>query len=240
MMFFRNFPLVSYEFGDTGISATVENLAIYADVIDQVADATSSYIDYTIQNGQRMDQVCLDLYDAPEYMWTILLLNRNLRELGWPLTNQQAYEKAIELYNHTVITTRTPLTDKLAIGQEISGLTSGQTATIAHRILDYGQLWVEGNVAFRNGETITSQNADGGFENAVVTTVQHQYEAVHHYENADKEWVDIDPTVGPGAQITPITYMDNYIRHNDAQRSIKVFKPSVINDIVESFFEAIR
>jgi len=86
-------PLNRDDFGDTGISATVENIALYADVIDQVADAATSYEDYYIQNGQRMDQVCLDLYDTPEYMFTILLLNKNLREVGWPLPQAKAYER---------------------------------------------------------------------------------------------------------------------------------------------------
>lgn len=240
MMFFRNFPLTEYKFGDTNISASIENIAIYSDVLDQIANAATAYEDYYIQNGDRMDQVCLELYDAPEYMFTILLLNKKLREVGWPLTNSKAYEKAKKIYNHTVITTRNTLTNKLEIGQTISGLRSGQSATIAHRVLDFGQLWVEGTIAFQNGETITSQNEQAQFEQAVITSVQAQYDAVHHYEDASGEWVDIDPTVGPGAQNTPITYMEYFIKANEDLRTIKVLKPNIISDVVESFFEAIK
>jgi len=211
------------------------------DFIDQVADAATSYEDYYIQNGQRMDQVCLDLYDTPEYMFTILLLNKNLREVGWPLPQAKAYERAQELYDHTIITTRNDLTNKLAVGQVITGLSSGATSTIAHRVLDFGQIWIEpGANGFRNGEIITSQNAEAQFENATILTVQNQYDAVHHYEDADGEWIDIDPTVGPGAQVTPITYMEYYVAHNDSLRPIKVLKPAIISDVVESFFEAIK
>jgi hypothetical protein len=241
MNYFRHFPVVNYKFGDTNIEATIENIAIYADVLDQIANATTAYEDYYIQNGQRMDQVTLDLYDAPDYMFTILLLNPTLRECGWPVSEDTAYNDAISKYTHKVITVRNTLTDKMAVGQTISGLNSGASDVITHRRLDLGQIWVEGgSVSFVNGETITSQNAQNQFETATIVSAQNQYNAVHHYENADKEWVDIDPRVGPGAQVTPITYLDFYMSKNEELKNIRVIKASIINDVVESFFEAIK
>lgn len=241
MNFFRNFPLTTYKFGDDTEEVTIENIAIYADVIDQIQDATTAYQDYYIQNGQRPDQVALELYDTPEYMFTLLLVNPKLRELGWPLSNNDVYERALKDFTHTIITTRTVLTNKMAVGQTITGLSSGATAKIAHRVLDYGQIWIESSEGtFINGETITSVADTNEFQTIVCHSVQAQYQVAHHYENADGDWVDIDPTVGPGAQITPITYLQNYENANNDLRSIRVIKPAIIEDVVRAFFEAIK
>jgi len=34
--------------------------------------------------------------------------------------------------------------------------------------------------------------------------------------------------------------MEYYVAHNDSLRPIKVLKPAIISDVVESFFEAIK
>ena len=64
--------------------------------------------------------------------------------------------------------------------------------------------------------------------------------AAHHYINAANEIVDIDPTVGPGAQLTEITNFQNYFNENEALRSIKTIKPNMIAELASSFKRAIR
>ena len=74
----------------------------------------------------------------------------------------------------------------------------------------------------------------------VVTSFEFQYNAAHHYENSDKEYVDIDPEVGPGALLTEVTWLDRVQKINTDNREIKVIKPGLINDIVRSFREAVN
>ena len=82
-----------------------------------------------------------------------------------------------------------------------------------------------------------------------------QYNSTHHFENADKEWVDLNyiPVSGYGVNnrsiteeesgsdtagygnLTPVTYLERLREKNDELRSIKVLKPRVANQINSEF-----
>lgn len=238
--FFKFFPLTDYRFGDNETLDQFENISIYANIVDQVINNVSAYTEYYVLPEDRPDVVSERLYGTPNYHWTFYLTNDDVRETGWPLSPQQLFNHALELYPTRVITTRTKLTDKFKVGQTITGSTSAATATIGKRNLDLGQLFLE-NVdgTFVAGENVTSVNSDGDTETIVVTSFEFQYNAAHHYENSDKEYVDIDPEVGPGAQLVEITWTQRLERLNDAKRQMKVIKPSIIRDVVRSFRDAV-
>ena len=71
-----------------------------------------------------------------------------------------------------------------------------------------------------------------------VQSVSKQFNSAHHYENTSGR-IDIDPTVGPGALLTEVTYMDRVISQNNNLKQIRVFKPGDINEVVKSFREAV-
>ena len=66
-----------------------------------------------------------------------------------------------------------------------------------------------------------------------------EYLSAHHYENVSGEVVDIDPEVGPGAQLTEVTYLDRLFTQNDDLKQIRIIKPSSLNSVVSSFREAV-
>jgi hypothetical protein len=241
MSYFKHFPRTYYTFGTEAQPDVFENIARYSDVIDQVRDATTTYEDYFIQGGERPDQVSMKLYDNPNFHWTFYLLNTKLREGGWPLSQRKIREKALKDYKDTILTTRTKLTDKFKLGQTITGLTSGATAVIRDRNIDLGQLWIGSESGtFIVGETITSDSPTNGAESIVLTSTAPQYNTAHHYENADGEWVDIDPEVGPGAQLTEVTWFDRLRAANEAQKNIKVLRNDTVIQVVKAFREAVR
>lgn len=64
-----------------------------------------------------------------------------------------------------------------------------------------------------------------------------QYLATHHYEDANGDWVDIDPftqVIPTGA--TAVTNLDRIQRKNDDLKQIKVIKPSAIETVVGEFY----
>ena len=134
MNHFRKYPRTLYTFGNEVTQNGIQDISIYSDMIDQVRNAVGTYRDYYIQDGERPDQVSQTLYDTPEYHWTLFLMNPKLRECGWPLSTRELYKKAEREYFHKVMTTKTSLSDKFKIGQTITGLVSGATATIQHRV----------------------------------------------------------------------------------------------------------
>ena len=239
--YFKFFPMVEYKFGEETDVATFENISIYADVVDQVADAVSAYQEYYITPGERPDHASTKLYGVPDYHWTFYLMNERLREQRWPLTDNSLFDTAVVKYPTKVITTQTKLTDKMKVGQTITGGSSAATATIGKRNLDLGQLFLENvNGVFTAGENVTSTNANDVIETLIVTRFSDQYNAVHHYEDSSGETVDIDPEAGPGASLTGITYLDRLVRLNEANREIKVIKPTIVLDVVRAFREAVR
>ena len=241
MTYFRDFPTVQYLFGDEKTTDLFRNISIYSDVIDQVRNSVTSYQDYYIQSGERPDQASFTIYDTEDYYWTFYLMNGKIRERGWPLSQQAVYEKATKIYSQLILTTRTTLTDKFKVGQTISGNISGHSGKIVHRELDLGQLYISSNTGtFTAGETIESTNTSGVVETIVLHSTSSQINAAHHYENASKEVVDIDPTTGPGAGITEVTWLERLISQNDELRQIKVVRPRHIIQVTEAFKDALR
>lgn len=239
--YFKFFPMTQYKFGDETDPATFENISIYADAVDQVADTISAYQKYYILPGERPDHVSNKLYGTPDYHWTFYFMNDVVREQRWPVTDARLFDAAVAKYPTKVITTRTKLTDKMKVGQTLTGASSGATATIGKRNLDLGQLFLE-NVSgdFVASESVNSTNANGVIETLIVFSFADQYNAAHHYENASGETVDIDPEVGPGGLLTEVSYFNRLERLNSANREIIVIKPSLISEVVAAFREAIR
>lgn len=238
--FFKFFPVVDYKFGTNGSTDKIENITVYANIVDQVINNVTSYTEYYALPEDRPDTVSQKLYGTPSYHWTFYLTNPDIRSSGWPLSPRQLYNQITELYPTRVITTRTKLTDKFKVGQTITGNSSSATATIGKRNLDLGQLFLEDvSGTFVAGENITSVNDDEVTETIVATSFEYQYNAAHHYENAEGHVVDIDPEVGPGALLTEVTWYQRLERLNDAKRQMKVIKPSIIRDVVRSFRDTV-
>jgi hypothetical protein len=70
--------------------------------------------------------------------------------------------------------------------------------------------------------------------------VSEEYNSVHHYENSDGQYVDIDPAVGNAALFNEVTFLDRYIASNDELKTIKIIKPTSLNGIVSAYTEALR
>ena len=76
-----------------------------------------------------------------------------------------------------------------------------------------------------------------------------QYESVHHYEDADGNWLDLPidtdgfgvQNYGPGITgKTPITHLDRLIQQNDDLSNIRVLKPEVANQINIEFQKLLK
>ena len=121
------------------------------------------------------------------------------------------------------------------------GTRTASTGTVIHRNLDLGIVYLENVVGvFGQQEAINSFPDISSTETIIAESSSIEYLSPHHYEDASGNWVDIDPTVGPGAQLTEVTFLDRLERTNDSLKEIRVIKPSVIGEVVKSFKEAIR
>ena len=244
MNYFKYFPIAPYGFGDETLPDLFRDLSVYVSVIDEIKQNVSFYNTYYIQEFERPDQVSFKLYNTTNYYWTFWLMNDNLRERGWPLTNRDLNEKILKDYVHDTLVTQSYLLDKMKMDQTVTGQSSGATGTIHHRHVDLGQLVLTNTTGtFIPGENVISTNSEGDIETISVLEYVKEYNAAHHYENADGEYVDTISSTGTfaaGVQDTKVTYLDRYFKMNDELKTINVIKPQNIIEIVSAYREALR
>jgi len=103
--YFKHFPKIDYRFGNNESTVEFQDIGAYIDIVDQVKEYSIFYEAYNIQNGQRADQVSMELYGSSNYYWTFFLLNDSLRTGGWPISDGDLYSKVKEYYPHMAFTT---------------------------------------------------------------------------------------------------------------------------------------
>lgn len=236
MTYFNSFPQITYKFGNEETVNAIQNLSAYVDIIDQTKDNSSLYTKHTILDGDRPDVLSQKLYGNSSYYWTFYLMNDNIRRQGWPLSYNEVVNKAKEDYPNKTIVTRDLMFDKMDVGDTVTGQSSAATGTIVRRNLDLGQLVIKptNTNSFQASELISD-----GTDTVTVASVAEEYNSAHHYEDANKNHADFDPTVGPGVLLTEVTYLDRYVEANNSLREINVIQPSVIIDVVTAFQEAL-
>ena len=93
---------------------------------------------------------------------------------------------------------------------------------------------------FRVGEDLTYPNPAGGTTSLIVHAESSQLNGVHHYEDADGNWVDIDPLSQNVYGHTPISHLEYLRSKNEELRQIRVINPELISEVVSDFQDAMR
>ncbi len=238
MQYFNQFNTLLYKFGNETNTVLFQDLTSYVEVIDQIKDNISAYQYEYILDGWRPDHMSLKFYGTPIYHWTFFILNDKLKFQGWPLTNKELTSVIDKEFPNTVITTRDVMTGLFKVGQTITGSVSGTSGKIIHRNANFGTLTIEGSKTFNSDEAINA-TVDGVDQVVTLVGTSAEKDAVHHYENASKEWVDITPSAEVGAGITPVTNSEYYIAQNDNLRTIKIINPNLIDQVVTAYKQGI-
>jgi hypothetical protein len=247
--FFRNFPLVGYNFGDETTPAIFQDISAYIKIIDDIKDDIAFYTTVYIQDYDRPDNFSFKLYGTTEFYWTFYYLNDDIRESGWPLPQQDLLPKAKKDYPNIVVETTGDISKSFLPGHVAKSATT--QGIVKKRYLDLGQIVIAAPVNFNieegllplvNGEQIGSDQI------AIKKSVE-QYNSVHHYEDASKNYVDIglvpsgngDAAAYPSLSgKTPITYFDRILAKNDSLREIKCLKPDVAVQVKSEFNKLLR
>ena len=171
MPFFTNFPRVNYKFGDEFEPSLFQNLTAYIDIIDRVKDDINFYEKYYIRDNMRPDALSYEIYGTPDYYWTFWLINDNLRQQGWPLSEQEIFSLGRQYYPNTVISTTRNMANEFFKGDIIvaGNLTNPDfKAKILEKNLDLGQLVVKPIIEVR---TISVTNGGSGYTTAPSVTL---------------------------------------------------------------------
>ena len=269
--FFRNFPKVNYNFGDNELPVSYQNISVYIDAFDQVKEYKAFYQNYQIKNNQRPDQLSHELYGTTDYYWTFFLMNETLRERGWPINNSQVYAQAGKYYPNAVVTTdgtafveatreTKPISraSTFVVGQYVWLSTLKKAAKILRIEDNLSQYHLDTTEVPRSTEATIStisetdalyiNNTDPDFvptilEQTNVVTAVAQRDAIHHYEDAEGNWVypSYDPEPPYAFQwssvnaFQSISYFQRFRDLNEETRSIRVLKPDTIIQVVSEF-----
>lgn len=239
--YFSSFPITGYKFGNEAYPTVMQNLSAYVGLIDELRDQAIFYSTEFIRDGERPDSLSYRLYGTNEYYWTFYFINESLRESGWPIPERSILEYAKKYYPNQVVKVTTDISDKFFSGQTVEGLGTGTTGTILKKNLDLGQIIIRtnNNESFRDGEIIEA-NSDT-LTRIRVQDARAQYNAIHHYEDTDGNWVDVDPfTVVSSSELIPITNLDRIETANQNLRQIQVFTPEVVAQVQSEFNRFMR
>ena len=248
-MYFKNFPLVGYNFGDNEAQTLFPNITAYVDIIDQVKQEISLYEKYTILDGDRPDIVSQKLYGTPDYHWTFFAMNDQLRESGWPMAERELRELVKLRYPHRSVITEGDIASFFLPGVNVLGKTSGTTGRVLERNLDIGQLIIasDKNDAGLNNNFGTSEQIAAGdtIEQQAVHVVTsigetEQYNSPVYYKNSAGEIVDIDPFNQVTSGLFPVTIIEDHINFNDDLKNIVVIKPNQITSVVNEYFKLLK
>ncbi len=243
MPHFKNFPYVLYNFGNEIDPVVFQKLGTYVDIIDQFKDDITVYSDYTILDGERPDTLSYKIYGDIRYYWLFFYINDHVREQGWPLTTQEVFTQLSKYYPHQFISTYVNwLATDFKIGNRATGKKSGAFGEIVQTHPDLGQMIVD---TVNDKEFQKSEVVEAGFgffdpDTFTIQTTGKQYDAVHHYEDADGNYTDIDPSGPPSALLTPVTFGDRFIAENENRKRIRIIKPDVVNQIYSEFNKALN
>lgn len=239
MSYFNGFPTIDYKFGNLVENTKFQKISTYVDMIDQLKDNASFYNKYYIIDGDRPDNVSFKLYNTTEFYWTFYILNDSLRRSGWPLRYNTLLTKMQKEYPHTTLVTTDDISSSFLPGSTVTGVSSGATGTIYRRRLNFGQIVVKGDSNFRIGELITTTEGDVT-SNVTISEVSSQYNALHHFEDVDGNYVDVIPYQQEVAELTRVTFLDRAVAHNEELKGIKVLKPEVASNVFTEIKQVLR
>lgn len=239
MAFFKNFPVVSYKFGNNEAPVLFDDITIYVDLIDQIRNEAAYYQKFSILDNERPDTISQKLYGTPDYHWTFFLMNEHIRESGWPLTQQDLFVKAKKNYPHRTVVTQDDIGDIFVPGDVVTGQSSGSVGTVVSRNLDLGQIVIDSPDNFAQQETLTT-GVDASLIKTVVTISETpQYLSTHHFE-LDGEYTDIDPHDQITSNLVPVTYFERLQARNDELKEITVLKPNTAAEVVKQYQLAMK
>lgn len=248
MSLFSKLPKTKYRFYNTPEEATIPDLFRQIKVVERRLDKVAIYQKYFIR-GERPDQASTDLYGTPEFHWTFMYVNDNLRSVmnKWPLRDEVLTDFINEKYvGHTITPYRLPsdpanhnsIAGKFPVGSVITGSSSGATATVTARYPNVNQIVFTYNTdtEFTEGvDTFTAVDSDG----ITYQLMNTQYD-IRTYPNSPKYYQDNDgnTTVNQeNLRITSgiVTYAEYETQLNDSLKEIRVIKPEYIQEFASEF-----
>jgi len=158
MSYFKHFPQTTFQ------GKSIADITRKAKINKVVTDNALDYMSYTIQEGERPEDIAYNYYDDPSLTWLVLMSN-NIIDMytEWPCTTQQVESNIIAKYTAKSGTTGTAVLDW------------AKNATISNNIIHYQsildpeiRLNRSSFISLGNSTTITGDKIEAGKEYTIL------------------------------------------------------------------------
>jgi hypothetical protein len=100
MGYFDFIPKVAYSM-ENGNATIAKNILTRVRILDSAKESQSTFLDYTIRDGERPETLAERVYGRSDYHWIILLFNEIIDPyFSWPLSNDQLDEQVEKTYGN--------------------------------------------------------------------------------------------------------------------------------------------
>lgn len=236
--YFSYFQKNRYDFGES-VAKDVTNITKYTSIFSEIADDIAFYTYYTMQGGERLDEISQNLYDTPDFYWTIPLVNEEITNT-WNDT-PKSYTDFISYLGKKYVGRAFTLKD----GEELAGkfeineflvYNSSEKAQLIAKYPTQGyvQVVIESGGSFPQNTEFTVVGENTG-DSIVVTNNIPAYNAPIRHVDLNGNYVPYD-----SGQVTPITIREDEEDRNDINSQIKVIRPEFIYDVATRFDQEMR
>jgi len=235
-MYFSSIRNVAIDIDGSGNLDALKNLSAKAIFSDELINNAGYYQTVEIIDGERPDHLSQRLYGTPNYHWTFLLLNPQIKNIwdDWPMSASQLVEYCTNKYQYLAADTDDSLVDKFIVGETVTGGVSGATGIVKEIHVNLGYVTIEktSGTFVITGETIQGGNSS---DSAACNFIKSQAYAPHHHVDGSGNWVK-----RASSGTTPYSYIDYESAVTEQNRNIKCIRPSNIATVVSKFQEAMR
>lgn len=230
-MYFTNIRNAAIDVDGSGNVDILKNLTAKAKLDDALLNNAGYYQTIEVIDGERPDHLSQRLYGSPNYHWTFLLLNPQIKNIwdDWPMSSSQLIEYCTNKYQYLAGDTDDSLVDKFIVGETVTGSVSGATGIVKEIHVNLGYVTIEktSGTFVETGETIQGGNSS---DSVACNFIKSQAYAPHHHIDGDGNWVK-----RASSGTTAYSYIDYESAVTEQNRNIKVVKPLNIRTVANQF-----
>ena len=231
-MYFTNIRNAAIDVDGSGNVDLLKNLTAKAKLDDSLLNNAGFYQTVEIIDGERPDHLSQRLYGTPNYHWTFLLLNPQIKNIwdDWPMSATQLVDYCKNKYQYLAADTDDSLVDKFTLGESVQGSVSGALGIVKEIHVNMGYIVIDpsNGVAFtETGETIQGLSSS---DSVSCNFIKSQAYAPHHHIDGDGNWVK-----RASSGTTAYSYIDYESAVTEQNRNIKVIKPTSIQTVANQF-----
>lgn len=243
MTYFTQFQKNNYTFSDD-ITKRVTNISHYTEIFSRVADDISFYTYYNARPGERFDNISNELYDTPDYYWTIPILNDTITNT-WRDTIRSV--PALESYvgqkypgKAIIIEPTHDIIGSFVIGEYLLYSNSdpfilrGKYPTLNYLHADP----IDSIDESAEPPEETEENEIVGFDSGSILPVR----SIVDRRLAPANFTDSEQNTVPWyvENTVPTSIHQTEVDVNETKGRLKVIRPQYIRDVVERFEEEMR